>query len=119
MFDRDPAEALARAFEEHVHRAPYLGDTAHLYQFKQGLHDVSVAYGSYQFVRRAELEHRVFRIELADHYPSIRWLDVLHNCRTYKNVPVIGHLWPITGGAQVIRPRAPYSFLPNYFQVHR
>jgi hypothetical protein len=120
LFARSPELALERAFKEHEQRAPYSGvGVAHLFNHLQGLQEFFTGYGSFKFISKRELQGRVYRIGLSDYYPSIHWLDVLHNSQTYKRVPAVGHVIPNGSDHQVTRPSWSYGPLSNLVRVNR
>lgn len=87
IFQRSPEEALEEAFRRSKEDHPYRNGEIFVWQSQLGL-DRKVRYGSYKHLRRQQLVGREYKIEFLDYAIGIFWLDVLHDPRTYKNVPI-------------------------------
>lgn len=90
IYQRSPEECLQAMMDRTSERTPYShpnGDAAFLWQSLRGKNEKTV-YGSFKWITKKMLEGRQYRIEFWDGQPSIFWLDVVHNPRTYKSEPI-------------------------------
>lgn len=91
VFERSPEEALSLAFEINRDKGFWFNDErgAFIWTFVSyyGMRS-SARYGRFKRVRKSDLIGRKFEITLNDYYPSITFLDVVHDERKYKPVPI-------------------------------
>lgn len=91
VFERSPEEALSLAFQMNKDKGFWFNDDAGVHIFiwvsYHGMRS-SQRFGSYKRVRKLDLVDRKFEITLNDYYPSITFLDVVHDERKYTTVPV-------------------------------
>lgn len=85
IFRRSPQEALEEKFRRAKHSLS--PEAIFVYQSKLGTCK-KVRYGSFKAISRKQLEGRVYEIEFLDYDVSIFWKDVLHDPKTYKEVPI-------------------------------
>ena len=85
IFRRSPEEALEEKFRREEARL-YPGVGIFCYQSVMGNH-AEHRYGSYKRLYRRDLEGRKYEIEYMDSDICIFWTDVLHDPKTYRNVP--------------------------------
>lgn len=86
IYLRSPEECLRAFFDNAAKDLRYVKDSAFLYQSLRGMDGQT--YGSYKAISKQMLEGRKYRIEFWDDQPSIHWLDVVHNPKTYKSEPI-------------------------------
>jgi len=88
IYQRSPQESLDELFARAAQRCPlHRGNkTAFISQAMFGLNNRTTRYGGYKNISKAYLAEHLHRIEFWDGAPSIFWLDLVHNERTYRPV---------------------------------
>lgn len=87
LYERDREAALQLAFDQ-TSRRPYMNAATFIWASAYGRRLPLMRYGMCQIVKREELVGRRFEITLTSYLPSILWLDVVHNEKTHRLVPL-------------------------------
>jgi len=87
IFVRSPEEALDTLFKRSQRHMPWVPERAFLHTCMMGNHGLH-RYGSSKYVTKAELVGRKYQIEYWDDSITLFFTDVVHDPKTYKDVPI-------------------------------